>query len=229
MLHLLVDAGALDPSNGQRWLIREERLGSLELPPTIQGIVQARLDRLEPDARAALAQAAVVGRIFWRGAVDALRAADPEPRASPLDELLASLRERRLIRVREASTIAGEQELAFAESSTQEVAYGTLTARVRRPFHRAIARWLEERAKSEAGAALIAQHHDRGGDRAAAATHYARAGVHAATLGQNAQALRHFERAREIHDEAIADAEAMDPMQSTVALLDDEEDARVAT
>jgi len=229
MLHLLVDAGAVEVSDGERWLLHEERLGALELPPTIQGIVQARLDRLDPDARATLAQAAVVGRTFWRGAVEALRAEDPEPGAAPLEKVLADLRERRLVRVREASTLAGELELVFAESSTQEVAYGALSVRVRRPFHRAVARWLAERAESDAHSALIAVHLDRAGDNAAAAAHYARAGVHAATLGQNAQALRHFERAREIHDEALQDVGAHELAEASVSLLDEPDEARVAT
>ncbi|KYF86908.1 protein kinase, partial [Sorangium cellulosum] len=61
-LHLLVDAGVIEPRGEEPWVLREEQLGELELalPTTVQGIVQARLDRLEAEPRSMLAQAAVV-------------------------------------------------------------------------------------------------------------------------------------------------------------------------
>ena len=40
-----------------------------ELPTTVRGIVSARLDGLAPTERAVLMDAAVVGRVFWRGAL----------------------------------------------------------------------------------------------------------------------------------------------------------------
>ena len=61
-LHLLLDAGVIDPVESGPWVLHEDRLGELSLPPTIQGVVQARLDRLAPEAREALARAAVIGR-----------------------------------------------------------------------------------------------------------------------------------------------------------------------
>jgi class 3 adenylate cyclase/tetratricopeptide (TPR) repeat protein len=227
-LHLLVDAGVVEPSVSGPWRIHETRLGALELPPTIQGIVQARLDRLDADARTALAQAAVVGKTFWLGAVAALRAADGDAHKSSVENALAELRQRRLVRVREASTLPGEQELVFAESATQEVAYASLSVRVRRVYHRAAASWLEQRARGDAAAALIAHQYDKGGDRRAAASHQARAGVHAMALGQNEQALRHLERARDIHDDAAGEAPLSDG-ESTASIFAEPGDARVAS
>ncbi|WP_437676000.1 protein kinase domain-containing protein [Sorangium sp. So ce131] len=214
-LHLLIDVGALERREGEPWVLHEEKLAGLALPTTIQGIVQARLDRLDGEARAVLAQAAVIGRTFWKGAIDHLRGAAPEGGGSRTSDVLSRLRDQQIIRARDASTFPGDSEYVFAEAATQEIAYETLSLEVRRAMHRAVASWLDgapsgrpagPRGLGEAGAALAALHHDRGGDARSAALAYARAAARASAVGQNAEALRHFERAREIHAAAAGDA-----------------------
>src|SRR5262249_36272289 len=82
-LRLLVDEGGITPGrDGGPWAVRGAGLGALKLPGTVKGIVQARLDRLDRPARVFLELAAVVGKTFWEGAVEALRRAqeaDPQP------------------------------------------------------------------------------------------------------------------------------------------------------
>ncbi|WP_437681284.1 protein kinase domain-containing protein [Sorangium sp. So ce131] len=229
MLQLLVDAGAIE-AQGDVWRIREEALGTLSLPPTVLGVVQARLDRLDADARGVLAQAAVVGRTFWEGAIERLRSDAPQGRSpmtserllaelQDLDppfsvrhgggtstaELLARLCERQLIRLRSPAQFPGEREYVFTEQATCEVAYEMLSLKVRRRIHLLVADWLEQRAAGDAGAALLAYHYDRGGDLRAAAAAYARAAAHAAAVGEGAEALRHEARARQLTDESEAD------------------------
>src|SRR5690349_25100863 len=100
-MRLLVDAGVIEVSaDGTGQVVHEARLGALALPTTIQGLVQARLDRLDPEARAVLERAAVVGKTFWEGAVERLRSAG----APSLAGIIAGLRDRRLVHVRDAST-----------------------------------------------------------------------------------------------------------------------------
>ncbi|MEJ7732335.1 MAG: AAA family ATPase [Polyangiaceae bacterium] len=70
-LHLLVEAGIVETS-GAAWHVHADRLGALELPATVQGLVQARLDRLDEGTRGVVGRAAVVGRSFWEGALEAL-------------------------------------------------------------------------------------------------------------------------------------------------------------
>ncbi|WP_437998442.1 AAA family ATPase [Sorangium sp. So ce185] len=216
-LYLLIDVGALERRGGEPWILHEEKLARLSLPATIQGVVQARLDRLDGEARAVLAQAAVVGRTFWKGAIDHLRGVAPlDGGASSTADVLRRLRDQQIIRARDASTFPEDCEYVFAEAATQEIAYDTLSLKVRRAMHRAVAAWLDgmsaaPRGPGEVGAALAALHHDRGGDARSAALAYARAAASAASLGQNAEALRHFERAREIHARAEGGPEASGP------------------
>ncbi|WP_437737088.1 protein kinase domain-containing protein [Sorangium sp. So ce1335] len=229
MLQLLVDAGAIEAEGGA-WRVREDAVGALSLPPTVHGVVQARIDRLDADARGVLAQAAVVGRTFWEGAVERLRNDAPQAR-SPMSserilaelqdldppfsvrhgggastaELLARLCERQLIRLRSPATFPGEREYVFAEQATCDVAYEMLSLKIRRRIHLLVADWLELRAPGDEGAALRAHHYDRGGDLRAAAAAYARAATYAAAIGEADEATRHAARARELREECEAD------------------------
>src|SRR5262249_27587828 len=72
------------------------------LPTTIRSILEARLDALEPDERAVLLDAAVAGKIFWRGLIERL-----QQRSTGLSELLGSLEARRLLPPRAVSRIPG--------------------------------------------------------------------------------------------------------------------------
>ncbi|WP_437593202.1 protein kinase domain-containing protein [Sorangium sp. So ce1000] len=228
-LHLLVDAGAIEAQEGA-WHVREDARSALSLPPAVHGVVQARLDRLDEGARVLLAQAAVVGRTFWEGAVERLRNDAPQAR-SPMSserilaelqdldppfsvrhgagastaELLARLCERQLIRLRSPASIPGEREYVFAEQATCEVAYEMLSLKIRRRIHLLVADWIEHRAPGDEGAALLAHHYERGGDLRAAAAAYDRAAAHSAAIGEGAEAARHAARARELHDELSAD------------------------
>jgi serine/threonine protein kinase/tetratricopeptide (TPR) repeat protein len=204
IMHLLLDVGVIEAQRDV-WSVCEDRLGELTLPATIQGIVQARLDRLDALQRATLGRAAVVGRTFWEGAVERLEPVD-EPWASQATttQRLIGLRERQFVRLREATTFQGEREWVFAESATQEVAYEMLPARQRRPLHLRVAAWLTERAGGGAVSALVALQADRGGDLGTAAAEYARAAAQASSVGQNAEARRLLLRARAIHDETEA-------------------------
>lgn len=201
-LHLLVDDGVIDPA---RWVLHEDRVGGLGLPATVQGIMQARLDRLAAHEREVVEIASVVGETFWERGVDHLRsvsATAAPTTASSTAEILGRLRAKQVVRAREVSTIPGEREYVFAERAMCEVAYETLSRRVRRAHHRAAAEWLSQRAADGQANALLAHHFDRADLAAQAVVAYSRAGARAASFGQNAEASRHYARAAELLDGA---------------------------
>jgi class 3 adenylate cyclase/tetratricopeptide (TPR) repeat protein len=201
-LHLLVEAGVVEIPAAGSWVVHEDRLGALALPATVQGIIEARLDRLDPSAHDALTRASVVGQAFWEGVVDSLRQQGGAPGGATAD-LLALLRDRQLVHAREVSTLPVEREYVFAEAATREVAYDMLSGKSRAALHRLVAAWLEARAPGPAGAAALALHYDRGGDPARAAAAYARAAAYAAPFGENAEALAALDRAAALHDQAV--------------------------
>ncbi len=111
------------------------------LPASVQAVIAARLDALPAEHKAVLGDAAVVGGVFWNGAVVALDGRD----ADEVDHALRSLVDRQLIRRVRASSMHGENEFAFAHALAREVAYQELPRNVRAAKHFATARWLEDK------------------------------------------------------------------------------------
>jgi len=134
-----------------------------ELPTSIRGIVSARLDALPPAERSLLLEAAVVGKIFWRGALR--RDVSPEQ----LSEALGSLEQRDLIRREAVSRIRGEHQYAFKHGLIRQVAYQTLPRAERRRRHAEVARFLEESMPElgDSAIALASHWHEAGEDQRA--------------------------------------------------------------
>ena len=116
-----------------------ELLGSV--PPTIDVLIESRLDRLPAAEREVLECASVVGREFWRAAVEAA-AKDPE-RAAVSAALMALVR-RRLIRP-DPSSLAGEEGFRFHHALIRDVAYSRIGDERRARLHESVARSLEGR------------------------------------------------------------------------------------
>jgi tetratricopeptide (TPR) repeat protein len=142
-----------------------------EIPETLLAVLASRLERLETDARRVLRAGSVFGRVFWRGGVFALlRGAE---RAHRFDAWLDELVEREVISRREVAKFEGEEEFAFRHALVREAAYALLTDDDRKLGHRLAGEWLERAGESEAVA--LAEHYERGGERASAIGWYRRA------------------------------------------------------
>ena len=128
----------------------------VELPDTVQAVLAARIDLLEPREKHTLQQASVVGRVFWRGAVAAL-VADRET----VNPDLRRLEERELVATRLSSSLIGQEELAFSHILTRDVAYETLPRRERPSAHARVAHWIEETTGDRRGefVGLLAHHY----------------------------------------------------------------------
>jgi len=137
-----------------------------QLPTSIRAIVAARLDALPPDERSVLIDAAVVGRVFWRGALSRI-----SPREG-LSTLLGSLEERDLIRREAVSRIRGDQQFAFKHALIRDAAYQRLPRAARRDRHGAVAAFLEE-TTGEMGQSeeALAYHWREAGESERAVTH----------------------------------------------------------
>ncbi len=126
-----------------RMLSDEDGSAPRRIPDSVQALIAARIDGLEPADKRVLQHAALVGRVFWRGALDAL-SPDLDVGAA-LDRLL----EREFIAPEAHSSIAGERAFQFTHGLIREVAYSTLTKAHRAEDHRTLADWVAERAPDE--------------------------------------------------------------------------------
>jgi class 3 adenylate cyclase len=124
---------------GGRWRAAGD-ITQVTIPDTVQGVLAARIDLLDPPDRRVLQAAAVVGRIFWPGAVRQLLNGGGDR----VPEALITLEERDLVRSRLSSTLGQEPEFIFKHVLTRDVAYDTLPRRDRSAAHASIARWLED-------------------------------------------------------------------------------------
>ena len=138
----------------------EHALLNETLPTTIRGIVTARLDALPPEERSVLLDAAVVGKVFWRGA---LRAVTDD--VGQLSDVLSALERRDLVRRDRESAIEGDRQYAFKHVLIRDAAYDMLTRPQRRERHRRVAQFLEEETpRAGDAAAQLARHWREAGD-----------------------------------------------------------------
>jgi class 3 adenylate cyclase len=145
------------------------------LPTTIRGLVAARLDALPAEERALLLDAAVVGKTFWRGALERIAG-----RADGLSQLLGALERRDLIVRDTGSIIEGEQQFGFKHVLIRDVAYELLPRAERRERHAQVAAFFED-ATAELGeaAAALARHWRAAGEPERAVGYLIRAGEQA--------------------------------------------------
>jgi class 3 adenylate cyclase len=162
------------------------------LPTTIRGIISARLDALPPGERSVLLDAAVAGRVFWRGALERV-ATEPDT----LTEALAQLERRELITRQTVSAFEGHEQYAFNHVLVRDVAYELLPRAARQDRHREAARFFEE-ATGEFGEAetALARHWRDAGEPARALSYF----VAAAEAAERGWAKQH---AVELYREAL--------------------------
>ncbi|MFL5647933.1 MAG: ATP-binding protein [Chloroflexota bacterium] len=138
MISMLIESGALRNVEG-RW-VRLDESGDITVPPTIQALLAARLDRLGRDERAVIEPAAVVGLEFAEPAVAALT---PDAVRSDLTRHLGTLERRRLVRA-EASSSTGEHGYRFQHLLIRDAAYNGMLKRARATLHETFVAWADK-------------------------------------------------------------------------------------
>ena len=117
---------------------------SKRIPDTLQAIIAARIDRLPRNEKRLLQRAAMIGRIFWQGAVARLL-----PEIEDLEPVLDDLLQRDFITRESRSTITGERAYRFKHVLIRDVAYAGLAKGSRAELHEQVADWLHEVAGEE--------------------------------------------------------------------------------
>ncbi len=112
--------------------------GDMVVPPTLQALLAARLDQLEPAERNVLERGSIEGEIFHRGAVQALA-----PEEAHVTPRLASLVRKELIRP-DRPQLEGDDGFRFRHILIRDAAYDALPKAVRAELHARFAAWLEE-------------------------------------------------------------------------------------
>jgi ABC-type oligopeptide transport system substrate-binding subunit/class 3 adenylate cyclase len=200
LVRSLADAGAL-AREGDVW--RFDHDVDIEIPPTIEKVILARIDRLAPGAHAVLMAASVLGRQFGVPLLEAVSGGDGV--RGSLTEL------QRLDLVRESRRWP-EPEFRFKHALIQEAAYRTLVSDERTRLHRKAADWLEATyvGREDEVAGLLAHHWLAAEDEHKAAVYLTRAGDRARQDYALDEAIGHYrdllpilERRGERHEIAL--------------------------
>jgi class 3 adenylate cyclase/tetratricopeptide (TPR) repeat protein len=140
---------------GSSWELKAG--AEVPFPDSVQALIAARLDTLEPEAKSLLADAAVIGKVFWAGGVAQMGGRD-------LDVVTGMLRElsrKELVQPARQSSMAGEAEYAFGHILARDVAYSQLPRASRAARHVAAAAWIESKVpgRMEDLADVLAYHY----------------------------------------------------------------------
>ena len=145
-------------------------LDAVEVPPTVQSLLAARIDRLGDREKQLLYAAAVIGKEFPRPLLEAVI----EVQGDDLDAALAALLAAELVYERAIYPVA---EYAFKHPLTHEVALGAQLTTARRARHAAVAGAIEvaEAERLDEHAGLLAHHWTEAGEALRAAMWHVRA------------------------------------------------------
>jgi len=134
LINSLIDSGNLFQDRG-RWRMKKD-INTVDIPPTIHGVISSRIDRLDRQSKRILQEAAVIGRAFLYdilGKVTELK--------DNLDYCLSGLEHLDLIKMR---SFQPDLEYLFKHALTQDVVYGGLLKKERRTIHERIGQVIEQ-------------------------------------------------------------------------------------
>ena len=187
----LFDEGALERRKGVVRLLRP--LGSLRIPPTVQAILAARIDRLHSDEKNLLQTLAVLGREFVLSLARAVAGRSEDE----LERLISELQRGEFVYEQPSMT---DIEYTFKHALTQEVAYNSVLLERRKQLHEHAGRAIEMLypASLDDHLAELAHHFSRSVNQIKAIEYLHRAGLQAMSRGALTQAVRDFEAALDL-------------------------------
>lgn len=201
---MLIDSGVIK-TEGDNWEAEPSRLAELlvdmNVPTTLTGLLQARLDTLTQEEKMVLQQASVAGRTFWDALLIYINSNNGDGlNQEQIPELLGNLRQKEMIFHREKSALKGAQEYIFKHAVLRDVVYDTILKKVRRDYHAMVANWLIQEKAERAGelTGMIGEHLELAGQTSQAVTFLRQAGELAARQYANEQALTYLSRALEL-------------------------------
>jgi hypothetical protein len=145
---MLLERAGGNPLYAEQYVRMLDERGSAEqLPESVQGIIAARLDSLPAEEKALLQDAAVVGKVFWLGALGAT------------EQQLHALQQKEFVQRARRSSVEGETEYAFKHLLVRDVAYGQVPRAERAQKHVRTAGWIQSLGRSEDHAETLAHHY----------------------------------------------------------------------
>ncbi len=138
LVKMLIDDGVI-LDEGEGWRVLADKLDAARVPPTLTGVLQARLDALPRAERLALQQAAIVGHVFEDRALAAINAQAPA--------LLPRLLQKQLVAHREGTAPEDTHEYVFHHHLLHQVTYDSVLKAPKREGHAKVGGYWSARAE----------------------------------------------------------------------------------
>jgi predicted ATPase len=193
----LIEEGAIAKDTASSRWHATSRVETISIPDTIQGVITARIDRLDEKVKRVLRAAAVIGQSFRLQVLSAVLEAE-----RTLDLHLAVLQSAELIRVKQHLP---ELEYIFKNSLAQEATYQSILLNTRRRIHAKVGQTIESlfADRLEEFYALLAYHYAQAEAWELAQEYLLKAGDQAVQVAADAEALTHYRRALKAYENAF--------------------------
>jgi class 3 adenylate cyclase/tetratricopeptide (TPR) repeat protein len=197
IMRTLIDRKAV-LREGNHWRATSS-LETLTIPDTVQGVIMARIDRLDEELRTVLRTASVIGRSFLYRLLKAVAEAVRE-----LDERVERLKAMELIRERQKLP---ELEYIFKHALVQESTYESILLKKRQELHAQVASAIETlfSERIEEFYSVLAYHYAKAEDWNKAQGYLFKAGDQAGRIAADAEALSHYDQALETYARVFGD------------------------
>ncbi|HSH04973.1 MAG TPA: adenylate/guanylate cyclase domain-containing protein [Anaerolineae bacterium] len=191
LIKALIESGVIIPRSPQ-WQLKLDHFNKINVPTTLTGILQSRLDRLTNDERIILQKAAVIGFTFWDQAVTALG-----DDSLPTISLLAQLSRKEFVFPRQTADFHNSTEYIFKQALLRDVVYQSLFKKERRKYHAQAADWFvsQQRPDDYSQAARIAYHYTQAEQATQAHQWYYLAAQHAQATYAQKEAISYYQQA----------------------------------
>jgi len=223
VIRTIIDDRAIERRDG-KWLAVKE-VDEIDVPSTIQGVIMARIDRLEEEPKHILQCAAVVGRSFEHDSLsylvaDGMTIEETPPGACSdnrtLNEHLENLEDMGFITPEEGS----EAAFRFRHLLIQDVAYSAILKRRRRELHEGVCHYIEQThwRRLDEFCEILAHHYSNSNDMESAVSYLTRAGNknRKSSTGSAQSALRFFNRAQDILENSSQILDAHTPYRQEI-------------
>jgi class 3 adenylate cyclase/tetratricopeptide (TPR) repeat protein len=208
--HTLLENGSIQRQDNQ--YVLRKKASDIQVPDTIQGIITARIDRLEDNLKRTMQVASVVGRDFAFQILQTITGMREELKSNLLNlQGLEFIYEKRLF---------PELEYVFKHALTQEVAYNSLLQKRRKEIHEKIGRAIEEiyPDRLEEFYEMLAYHYSKSENAEKAYQYLKLSGNKATKNYSNSEAMRFYKEALDVLT-SIPDTEENKKGQIEVRLL----------
>ena len=164
-------------------------ISELDVPDTIQGIIAARMDRLEENLKRTMQVASVIGRDFAFRILQTI--------TDMREELKSHLRNLQGLEFIYEKSLFPELEYIFKHALTREVAYNSLLLRRRKEIHESIGKAIEEiyTARLEEFYEILAHHYSKGDELEKSYEYLRLSGEKASKNFSNWDAIKYFKDA----------------------------------